>query len=157
MVRNEDAETLKIKPARSVENETVLIKRKEILKLGDYVDFEVPNVKDLHIKITFNEIAETEIPDAALTSLTTKRLAARLSFTPTGFIYGGHSTKQTALNEYLVPIADSEHEEARSAYFFYLGKGKVRLFRVLVRHININNQEAELNIGYFRYTEPSSA
>src|SRR5258707_11297480 len=95
LVRNEDAETLKIRVPRSVENETVLIERKETIKLDGYIDFAIPNVDGLHIKITFNEIIETELPDAALTLLTTKGLAARLTFTLSGLVYGGHSTKQT--------------------------------------------------------------
>ena len=92
-----------------------------------------------------------KFPELMIGTLSSKQIGAHLSFSGQGPIHGGSSTKPVGFNEYLVPVAESEHFESHSLYFFYLGEDRALLFRLLVRHINTHSQKVELSLGYFRY------
>ena len=122
------------------------------LGVGDYYDFDTPN---FNIRIILKGILETDLPDSLLAHSTKKQLAAHVGFVTNtmmpGLVHGGLRTKRVSLNEYLLPTVETEHDESRTAHFFYLDNAKAVLFRMLITHINLRSQEAELRMGYFRY------
>lgn len=94
---------------------------------------------------------EEEFVEPLIGSFSPKQIAARMSINGAGIIYGGLSTKYMGGNEYLVPVAGSEHFESHSLYFFFISEDLTVLFRLLINHINTHAKTVELNLAYFRY------
>jgi hypothetical protein len=148
-----EAETLKIGASHlgsPPSNITHIIKT-EVMEIGDYIDFATPQFT---IRITVKDLVEDKFPDF-VNGLTSELLgvyiAISLKEASPAIFHRGSCTKVIKWNEYLLPVADSEHDESRSIFSFHITEDKAMVFRLFVKHINTHSRKVELSLGYFRY------
>jgi hypothetical protein len=147
-VSDPEAETLKFKHDKQ---NIVLVVRKEIVKIGDYVNLAMSKGS---VRVTVKDIVEADFATPLL-GLPTKLSSAHISFDGFGGVMNrGAGTKPIGIAEFLVPArGEGEGQEFRSVYFFHIVEDEAFLFRLLVDHINIHSKEVELNVAFFRYSK----
>ena len=148
-----EAETLKIGASylSSPPSNITHIMKTEVMEIGDYIDFATPQFT---VRITVKDLVEDKFPDF-LNGLTSELLGVyiviSLKEASPAIFHRGSRTKVIKWNEYLLPVADSEHDESRSIFSFHITEDKAMVFRLFVKHINTHSRKVELSLGYFRY------
>ena len=63
-----------------------------------------------------------------------------------GLVYGGEYAKESDINQWIIPLNESSHEEPYSIYSHFVYKGSLSFFRCYASHINSHSREVTLNI-----------